>query len=360
MVLAVCRRLLGDAHEAEDVFQATFLVLAQKAKAVGRPELVGPWLHGVATRIAGRARQAARRRARQREAVHMPSSDPALDAAQRDLSEVLDGELARLADKYRRPLVLVYLQGQSTEEAARILGCPKGTVLSRLARGRDALRARLIRRGTVVAPAVLLLVLEQNSSPAGVPAIWAERTLAAAARGATPSPAVSLLTQGELRSMFLNKLKLPALILVLLAVSGAGTVIGVRHAVADKPAVGEKDKPASDEEKIAGAWAITAMEEGGQKAPEDSLKDAKAILTRDGNMTLKRGEQDEERTFTLDPSRNPKEISQTNAKGLTLRGIYKLDGDTLTVCMDRNGNVPTEFASKEGTTVVLVVLKRQK
>src|SRR5215472_4077824 len=149
MVLGVCRRLLRDAHEAEDAFQATFLVLVHKARSIDRPELLGPWLYGVAVRIAGQARQAARRRAREREAAAMPDGDPSVELVWRELRQVLDEELGRLAQKYRAPLVLVYLEGKTTEEVARQLGCPKGTVQSRLARGRDRLRQRLVRRGVV-------------------------------------------------------------------------------------------------------------------------------------------------------------------------------------------------------------------
>src|SRR5215467_2958000 len=115
MVLGVCRRLLHDAHEAEDAFQATFLVLVHKARSIGRPESLGPWLHGVAYRTAARARQAARRRAREREAAAMPDGDPAVEVGWRDLRQVLDEELGRLAHKYRAALVLFYLEGKSTE-----------------------------------------------------------------------------------------------------------------------------------------------------------------------------------------------------------------------------------------------------
>src|SRR6516162_1209132 len=155
MVLGVCRRLLHDAHEAEDAFQATFLVLVHKVRSIGRPESLGPWLHVVAYRTAARARQAARRRTREREAADMPDGDPAVALVRRELRQVLDEELGRLAQKYRAPLVLFYLDGKTTEEVARQLGCPRGTVLSRLARGRDRLRDRLVRRGVTLTLATL-------------------------------------------------------------------------------------------------------------------------------------------------------------------------------------------------------------
>src|SRR5262249_30053195 len=111
MVLGVCRRVLDDAHEAEDVFQATFLVLARKADAIRQGESLGSWLYGVAYRTALRARaEAARRRALAWEADDMPPSDPAAEAAWRELRPLLDAELQRLPEKYRAPVVLCYLE----------------------------------------------------------------------------------------------------------------------------------------------------------------------------------------------------------------------------------------------------------
>jgi RNA polymerase sigma factor (sigma-70 family) len=181
MVQGVCRRVLHDIHAAEDAFQATFLVLVHKARSLGRPELLGPWLYGVAYRTAVRARDAAaRRRAHEREMIDMPGDDPTVEVAWRDLRAVLDEELDRLAQRYRVPLVLFYLEGKTTEEVARQLGCPKGTVQSRLARGRDRLRARLMRRGVTLSVWALALTLAEKAAPAAVPAALLEGTVQAA------------------------------------------------------------------------------------------------------------------------------------------------------------------------------------
>jgi RNA polymerase sigma factor (sigma-70 family) len=365
MVLGVCRRLLHDAHEAEDAFQATFLVLVHKARSIGRPESLGPWLHGVAYRTAARARQEARRRAREREATPMPDGDPAVEVVWRELRQVLDEELGRLAWGYRAPLVLFYLEGKTTEEVARLLGCPKGTVLSRLARGRERLRLRLVRRGAAPSVGLLFGVLAAKAAPAAVPAPLALGTVKAAvltaagqaACGTIPAT-VAALTEGELRAILLKKLKVVGVVLAVTA-AVAATGVYARLALADKPAVVGKDEAPKDEEKILGTWALVSSEEGGQKAPEEVIKESRVIIAA-GKMTSKRGEEEKEFTYQLDPSRKPKEFSATNDQGRTLLGIYKLDGDTLTVCFDRGGERPTEFASKEGTTVVLEVLKREK
>src|SRR5262249_9888261 len=150
MVLQVCRRVLRDNHAAEDAFQATFIVLAQKAATIGRSDLLGGWLHGVALRIALRARsQANRRRAREHRVDDIRGATGRIDSASGsdpnhgDLRVVIDEELSRLPEKYREPLILCYMEGRSNAEAACRLGWPSGTVKGRLSRARDLLRTRL-------------------------------------------------------------------------------------------------------------------------------------------------------------------------------------------------------------------------
>jgi RNA polymerase sigma factor (sigma-70 family) len=368
MVLGVCRRLLRDAHEAEDAFQATFLVLVHKAGAIGRPESLAPWLHGVAYRVAARARHFAHLRAREREATAMPSGDPSVDLIWRDLREVLDQELGRMGHKYRDPLVLVYLERKTTEETAQLLGCPKGTVLSRLARGRDRLRDRLVRRGVTLSVWTMVMVLVEKAAPGALPAMLGEGAIKAAAltaagqaaSGAIPAT-VAALTKGVLRSMLLSKLKVVAAVVLAVSVAAAVVVVGARQALADKPAAAKKEKDQKDEEKILGAWTVESAEEGGQKAPEGAFALAKFVFAAEGKITVTQPDGAEtEGTYKLDPAKKPKEFTYTNHNGLTATGIYKLEGDTLTVCYNRFGDLPTEFVSKEGTSVRLQVLKREK
>jgi RNA polymerase sigma factor (sigma-70 family) len=152
MVLGVCRRLLGDVHEAEDVFQAVFLVLARRASCVRRPEALAGFLHAVAVRLARKARAGKHRRQRIETNVEIPEpislqSHPLDVLSGRELLALLDEEIARLPERYRLPLVLCLLEGRTIEEAARQLGWSVGSLRGRLTRGRERLRRWLMRRG---------------------------------------------------------------------------------------------------------------------------------------------------------------------------------------------------------------------
>src|SRR5581483_2852609 len=156
LVLGVCRQILRHEQDAEDAFQATFLVLARKAGSIRSAEALPNWLYGVANRLATRMKATARKRqTREVALVDSPTPEPGLGGELDDLGPVLHEEIGRLPDKYRIPFVLCYLDGMTNEEAARQLGCPPGTVFSRLARAREGLRARLRRRGLMVASAAL-------------------------------------------------------------------------------------------------------------------------------------------------------------------------------------------------------------
>lgn len=169
MVLGVCRRVLGDLHQAEDAFQATFLVLARKAGSLRRPETLAAWLYGTARHLALRSRRRDVRR-QQREVEHLRSSpasralDPLDELTGRELLLALDEEVMRLPENYRLPLILCSLEGRSREEAARMLGWTTASVRGRLERGRARLRDRLLRRGLVLG-AVLLAMESFPSVP---------------------------------------------------------------------------------------------------------------------------------------------------------------------------------------------------
>jgi RNA polymerase sigma factor (sigma-70 family) len=247
MVLGVCRRVLQEEHDAEDAFQATFLVLLRKAHAIGQPELLGNWLFGVAYRIALRARSAAAKRRRlERQAVDMHSARTSHEPAGSELSPMLEAEVNRLPKKYRAPVVLCYLEGKTNEEASRELGWPLGTVAGRLARARDMLRTRLSRRGLAFSAGVFAMALSYQAAPAAVPSpllaftVKAAMSIAAghAAAGAF-SASVAALAEGALHTMFLTKLKIAGLVLVAVGLVGAGC-LATHQALADKETQSKK------------------------------------------------------------------------------------------------------------------------
>jgi RNA polymerase sigma factor (sigma-70 family) len=233
MVLGVCRRVLGDLHDAEDAFQAVFLVLARKASSIVPRDLVGNWLHGVAYRTALQARdRVGRRRARERQVKDMPQSTVAPDFDLQELHRVLDEELNKLSEKYRVPIVLCDLEGRSRRDVACQLRIPEGTLSSRLAKGRQLLAGRLARHGVVLSGAALAGVLAEQAVAAAIQPALVVVTAQAAALAAAGESAVGLvsaeavaLSQGVVKTMFLNKLKVSfAILAMVLGGLGVGVI----------------------------------------------------------------------------------------------------------------------------------------
>jgi RNA polymerase sigma factor (sigma-70 family) len=236
LVLGVCRRVLRNEHDAEDAFQATFLVLVRKAASIHKRRTLGPWLYGVAHRTALEARRAmARRRAKEAEAV--PRAESSAEAGN-DLREVLDRELAALPDRYREVVVLCDLQGKGRREVARELGCPEGTVASRLARGRSLLGKRLARYG--LATGAVAAVSQETVSAPLVSATVRTACLSTVPAGAV-SARVSFLVERVVRSMLLMRLRTVATVVLLVGVVGSGAGWLCFHpAGAAQPGKGDK------------------------------------------------------------------------------------------------------------------------
>jgi RNA polymerase sigma factor (sigma-70 family) len=214
MVMGVCRRMLADHTDVDDAFQATFLVLVRRARHLGPSDAIGPWLHGVAARVAMRSRsEAARRRRTEPISTDVTATADKRTPEDREIGEVVDQELGRLPIKYRLPIVLCYLEGQTHEEAARQLKWPIGTVKGRLARARDLLRSRLMRRGLTPSVAALTLVLARESS-AALSHELLDRTVRSSmkialgqATAQVVSASITSLVEGVLTSMLLNTFK---------------------------------------------------------------------------------------------------------------------------------------------------------
>jgi len=232
MVLRVCRRVLHDAHDAEDAFQATFLILARKAGSIRGRESVAAWLHGVACNVAVTAWSAAskRRSHELRAGAVKPQSTGEDDRGWDDLNRVVHQELGRLPERYREAVVLCCLQGLTQQQAAHHLGLPLGTVQSRLARGRERLRGRLVRRGLAPSAGLLSAVLPAEAACGAVPAALGASTVGAATRfvagelaAGAVSASVVALTRGVLRTMMLTKLMSLGLAGALVGAVVAGT-----------------------------------------------------------------------------------------------------------------------------------------
>jgi RNA polymerase sigma factor (sigma-70 family) len=243
LVLRVCRRLLANAQDAEDAFQATFLVLVRKARALDDKGSLAGWLYGVAYRIAVRARaQAACRRAHERQAAQMQTRKTLGEPTGPDVAGLLEEELSGLPEKYRTPVVLCYLQGKTHAEAARQLQWPLGTVRGRVARARDLLRRRLARRGIALSTGLVAAGLASNAASAGVPTVLLHATVRAAlltaggkATAATAfSPQATALGEAMLRETFVGKLRIVLVVLVALAVTGTAAGVLARQAVGGK------------------------------------------------------------------------------------------------------------------------------
>jgi len=242
MVLGLCRRLLGDSADAEDAFQATFLVLAQRVAAIPWRENIGSWLYEVAYRTARKARCAAiHRRFCEKEAgqMRLATSKPALENEERQT--LLDDEVRRLPAKYRQPVMLCYLQGLSRADAARQLGWKEGTVASRLARARDLLRDRLVRRGLATSAAGLSLELTAEKLTAAVSSEMARGTVQAAlvtgnvSASGVVSASVCALAKGVLRDMAWAKTKSLLAVLLILSLLGSGAGLLAYNSLAAQP-----------------------------------------------------------------------------------------------------------------------------
>ena len=259
MVLAVCRRVLAHEQDAEDAFQAAFLVFVRKAASIRGREQVGNWLYGVAHRTALKARTAAaRRRANERRAADMPHPSTEPEAGWEELLPLLDHELSRLPDKYRAPVVLCELEGRPRKEAARQLGVPEGTLSSRLATARRMLAKRLTRYGPSPSAGALTAALMHGASAAVAPPLLSSTVQVAslvaagqAAAGAA-SARVAALAEGVVKAMLLAKLSAVAIVAALV-VAAVGSVAFAIRAAAEEPAPPGKAPPAAVPDKSADA-----------------------------------------------------------------------------------------------------------
>lgn len=262
MVFAVCRRILRHAQDAEDAFQATFLILVYKAASVSPRSKLAGWLHGVARKTAIKARQRATRRTEVESQAPARGVDAPTNSACDEAEVLLDQELAGLPDRYRLPIIMCDLEGRLRSEVASALSCSEGTLSSRLTRGRRMLAERLKRRGVHLSASALIVILTERT------AALAESVIASLSPAALTavSPSVAQLATGVMKSMFLKKLQAVAMgVAFAVAATFALTGIGVEPTHAAAPVPATPATPALDE-----------------KALNESLADV------DGNLLLNR------------------------------------------------------------------------
>jgi RNA polymerase sigma factor (sigma-70 family) len=286
MVLGVCRRVLGNAHDAEDAFQATFLILVRKAGSIRSREALGGWLHEVALRVARRARTSANNRRRHEQKVpDMPRKDFLATVVWRDLQPVLDEEVQGLPDACREAFVLCCLEGKTYEQAADELHCRAGTISRRLAKARELLRTRLARRGLVLPAGLLATALSQKAAPAAVPAPLIASTVKAAllsaagavAAGAIPAQVVAL-AEGGLKAMTTSKTKMALALLITTGLALAGAAALAQSAPAGGADGGQK-KPAVRAAQGGGLKTVAPRPDGNPPKEPDDPASSKLVVS---------------------------------------------------------------------------------
>lgn len=296
LILGIIRRLVGPGDQADDVFQATFLVLARKGQSMERWPSIAGWLVQVARRTALQAQAKSARRLRHEQQAasmnsHITTTDPARTMEQQDLAHALDAELDKLPGKYRTPIILCQLQGQTREETARQLGWPLGSVAGRLARGKKLLQERLIKRGII--PTLVTGALKAPTTQAQVPVLLVHATTLLACHvvhntSQVPASTAITLAQGVMTSMLMTKVKYAAAALLLVCMC-VGTGVWAwpgkgepKVAQAQSPKIEAKTSRATDYDRLEGIWR---KEE--RNPVTNELESAEELIFRK-NMYLRR------------------------------------------------------------------------
>jgi RNA polymerase sigma factor (sigma-70 family) len=297
MVLGACRRVLRSHHDAEDAFQATFLVLARKAASIKSPEALGNWLYGVAYNVAQKARSInIRRQARERQVAAMPEPEAVREECPADdLRPLLDHELSRLPEKYRLPVVLCDLEGRPRKDVARHLNIVEGTLSSRLTTARTLLSRRLARGGLLPSAGALAAALSPSAASSCVPASLVAFTVKGAiafatgraAAGGVISTPVTILTERVLKAMLMTKLKLAAVFVLSIGLILAGS------AIANRALTAEPDAPRAPEGGAAGGAGhgpepAPADNPAGQQAGAQTAKESKVRALLKERLTILR------------------------------------------------------------------------
>jgi RND family efflux transporter MFP subunit len=292
MVLRVCRSVLANRHDAQDAFQGTFLVLVRKARGLWVRESLGPWLHQVAYRTASCARSnQARRQRHERRAASLISEGRGANDDE-ELGRVIHEEIERLPERFRAPVVLCDLEGRTSEQAARHLGWPIGTVKSRLSRARQRLRARLKRRGLAPSPGSFVSLVRLEAPARLVPAALVEETTHIALRCIATQTMIggpaALLAKGVLRAMFVSRgLKIATLLLVLGAtVSSAGWFASQAGTGAEVPQDRQVEDARGEDTPLFAVKPGSLRVEVVERGSLESAQDADVVSAIEGEATI--------------------------------------------------------------------------
>jgi RNA polymerase sigma factor (sigma-70 family) len=388
-VLHTCRSILRDEHEAEDAFQATFLVLVRKARSLWVRDSLGPWLHQVAYRAARCARSAAvRRTAHERRATELATArcDDRVAEDGQELAAAIHEEIERLPERYRGLLVLCDIERQAHEQAARHLGCPVGTVKSRLARGRRLLGDRLKRRGLAV-PTALPAAGLLSPSPSLTDSTTRAAMLIAAGRSpaGVASAAVSHVMKGISMGLFMNSVKGIALVAVAGALAGGLAWARLQGPASDqaKPPRAQSPRPApggagprprgaeaGNVAGILGKWEVLYLAGmvAGQREGYPTPGIVVPITEEMINLPFLTGNAKDPinylggMAYLLDPQMKSGAVDLEGGPGdgKELKGIYRLSGDILTICLGGPDGVRPEDFACDGPSESLVVLRQDR
>jgi len=368
MVFGVCSRMLGNHHDAEEAFQATFLILSVKAKSISPRSMLGNWLYGVASKTSLKARQLRRHRPvlglQESELTPPPHSTSSSSSTSKILS-LLDEELTRLPGSYRIPIVLCDLEGFSHREAGNRLGISEDAVSMRLTRGRRILANRLLKRGCAFSAAAMAGFLAESAVATELPQTLAASTvnlatLAQAGLQTTHgliSPSLVTLTTGVLKSMSLSKLKSGILVALTLSAAGTGSLFYRMQAAEPAPTASSTISDNIDVRKLWGTWDLVAVESHGKVVPEDVVKarNLSVLLKEDSYQFSNGGGFSLRGKLVINTKTNPPQMDWTQSKSEGAVesgdvpdqfGIFRLEKDQLILSCDLKER-PKEFITKD-------------
>lgn len=362
LVFGLARRLLGSATDAEDVYQATFLLLARKAPRLRRERSLAGWLYGVTRRLAADLRKQQRRRLQREQTASLQRQETSASVASESLQQsqealrLLDIELNRLAYPMREPLVLHCLEGLSHQQIADRLGIAMGTVASRLHRARQLLKDRLLQRGVSLAMILALYsgVAQARLVPPALNSAAISAALTKTSVGTLVTNGALTLFTGEIRMIWLKQLQLTAAAIVAggITLFAATNVPAAPQGGLGPPGLTAAPLKADDElAKLQGTWHCIAVIPGGENRPPDEAVKAMSqlqLLIKDDTITTKNAPNgDKQNTLRLDTKASPKRLEIISGKSVDLRALYMLEGDVLVLTFQ---GVKEEFPATMAVT----------